>query len=427
MTHDDAGRPSRDEVLNRACFCITLERPALETALRRETSDPQLIDALLSERPHLFSNGPVFVSKEDLAAMTVVVEALEAAAETPSYQEQVTSWAPEIARRDFGPRGAFMGYDFHLGDDGPRLIEINTNAGGAFLNAALGSAQRACCGGTVSAGGGDLAARFGDRTAAMFAREWRRQRTSGTLSTLAIVDDDPEAQPLLPEFRLAQAVLERHGIRVVLADPRELAARAGALWHGETKIDLVYNRLVDFALEQPAHAALRAAYVNGDVVVTPNPHVHAVLADKRNLTLLSDPAALRRFDVGEKAVEILEASVPRTVIVTPDRAEALWADRRNLFFKPARGYGSKATYSGAKLTKRVWSEIVAGEYVAQDFAPPGQRRVVRDGVPIDLKVDVRLYTYEGAVLLVAARLYQGQTTNMRTPGGGFAPVLETAD
>ncbi len=27
------------------------------------------------------------------------------------------------------------------------------------------------------------------------------------------------------------------------------------------------------------------------------------------------------------------------------------------------------------------------------------------------------------VLLVAARLYQGQTTNFRTLGGGFAPVF----
>jgi hypothetical protein len=27
------------------------------------------------------------------------------------------------------------------------------------------------------------------------------------------------------------------------------------------------------------------------------------------------------------------------------------------------------------------------------------------------------------VLLLAARLYQGQTTNFRTPGGGFAPVV----
>jgi hypothetical protein len=38
-----------------------------------------------------------------------------------------------------------MGYDFHLSPDGPRLIEINTNAGGAFLNAALARAHHACC------------------------------------------------------------------------------------------------------------------------------------------------------------------------------------------------------------------------------------------------------------------------------------------
>ena len=41
--------------------------------------------------------------------------------------------------------GVFMGYDFHLAADGPKLIEINTNAGGAFLNALLAKAQRACC------------------------------------------------------------------------------------------------------------------------------------------------------------------------------------------------------------------------------------------------------------------------------------------
>jgi hypothetical protein len=41
-----------------------------------------------------------------------------------------------------------------------------------------------------------------------------------------------------------------------------------------------------------------------------------------------------------------------------------------------------------------------------------------------LKFDVRDYAYDGAVQWVAARLYQGQTTNFRTPGGGFAPVYE---
>jgi len=45
------------------------------------------------------------------------------------------AWAPEISQHEFGPRGALMGYDFHLGSGPPCLIEINTNAGGAFLNA----------------------------------------------------------------------------------------------------------------------------------------------------------------------------------------------------------------------------------------------------------------------------------------------------
>jgi len=35
---------------------------------------------------------------------------------------------------------------------------------------------------------------------------------------------------------------------------------------------------------------------------------------------------------------------------------------------------------------------------------------------------VRCYVYEGQVQLLIARLYQGQTTNFRTAGGGFALV-----
>ena len=41
-----------------------------------------------------------------------------------------------------------------------------------------------------------------------------------------------------------------------------------------------------------------------------------------------------------------------------------------------------------------------------------------------LKFDLRDYVYDGQVQWVAARLYQGQTTNFLTPGGGFAPVYE---
>jgi hypothetical protein len=71
----------------------------------------------------------------------------------------------------------------------------------------------------------------------------------------------------------------------------------------------------------------------------------------------------------------------------------------------------------------VFGEIVQGDYVAQKLAPPGERAVCLAGAePVSLKYDVRCYVYAGKIQLVVARLYQGQTTNLRTLGGGFALV-----
>jgi hypothetical protein len=181
---------------------------------------------------------------------------------------------------------------------------------------------------------------------------------------------------------------------------------------------------VDFSLQEPLHTALRAAYLSGSVVVTPNPRTHALFADKRNMTLLSDGARLRGWGLEQQYLDVLSASIPTTVLVTPADADALWQNRRNLFFKPARGYGSKAAYRGDKVTRKVWSEIISGEYIAQSYAAPSTRGIKLDNVRTELKVDVRLYTFDGDVLLAGTRLYQGQTTNMRTLGGGFAPLLE---
>lgn len=110
-------------------------------------------------------------------------------------------------------------------------------------------------------------------------------------------------------------------------------------------------------------------------------------------------------------------------MVNPDNADALWKSRKDLFFKPTGGHGGKAVYRGDKLTKGVWAEIAGGGYVAQTLVRPSERMIKIDETPQRRKMDVRLYTYDGQVLLVAARLYQGQTTNFRTPGGGFAPVF----
>jgi len=48
---------------------------------------------------------------------------------------------------------------------------------------------------------------------------------------------------------------------------------------------------------------------------------------------------------------------------------------------------------------------------------------LQDEVLTELKFDVRAYAYDGKIQLLAARMYSGQTTNFRTSGGGFAPVV----
>jgi hypothetical protein len=422
-----AKAPNSAERLNQGCFCITLDRAALSHHLDAEVGIPGFAAALASTHASLFSNVPVFVSQPMMAAMKSVVAAVEAATQLSGFHAAAMAWAPAVAVADFGPAGALMGYDFHITNGGPKLIEVNTNAGGAFLNHALAAAQRACCRDVRLSGGRILPSQdFAEQITAMFVAEWRLQRGTGRPSTIAIVDDDPEAQFLLPEFKLARAMLEASGIRTVIADPSALRFDGSLLWYDDLAVDLVYNRLVDFALAEDRHAALRSAYESGQVVLTPNPHNHALLADKRNLTLLSDSAALAHWGLDVQHRQSLQAAVPVTVVVNAANADALWADRRNLFFKPAGGHGSKAAYRGEKLTRNVWAGIPGGDYVAQAYSAPSSRMVVRDGEPSAFKLDVRLYTYAGSTLLAAARLYQGQTTNMRTPGGGFAPVLEIA-
>ena len=284
LTDSDAER------LNRTCFCITLDRDALCRALEREAGDSEFCKTFVRTRANLFSNVPVFLPAPALAKMHTIVAAIEAAARLPGYRSAVLSWAPKIAHADRGPLGAFMGYDFHLHDDGPRLIEVNTNAGGAFLNAWLARAQRACCAEVEHglATGDD----FEGAVLRMFNDEWLRQRNSNSLHRIAIVDDRPDDQYLYPEFVLAQQMLLKAGIDAMIADASELRYESGRLLARGEPVELVYNRLVDFALDRPEHLALRAAYADGAVVLTPNPHNHALLADKRNLTLLSDPVAL---------------------------------------------------------------------------------------------------------------------------------------
>jgi hypothetical protein len=411
------------EAMNSDCFCVSLDRDALRQAIEADPS-VQGLSALIEARcPHLFAALPVFVSRSHVDEMARVIAAVEEVAALPAYREEVLARAPGIARIDPGARGVFVGYDFHLGVR-PRLIEINTNAGGALLNGLLGRAQRACCEDVARLVSGPLPGeRLEQAIFEMFVQEWRLAGRQGFPARVAILDDSPETQFLYPEFLLFERLFRGFNVQASVLAPEQLAFEHGELRDAQGRIDLVYNRLTDFSLAEDAHAALRAAYLAGAAVVTPHPRAHALYADKRNLALLSDASRLAALGARHETIEILLHGVPRTRLVSAAIAEELWADRRRLFFKPAAGHGSKGAYRGDKLTRRVWNEIQQGGYVAQELVPPSERSI---SPGTTLKTDIRNYVYAGEVQLLAARLYQGQATNMRTPGGGFAPVLTTA-
>jgi len=412
------------EQLNTECFCVTVDAAALRHELDVDAATRGLYDRLRETHAYLFAHAPIFVSRANVSTMARLVAAVDAVVALPAYREAALSRAPEIARFEPGPLGGLLGFDFHVTPQGPRLIEINTNPGGAFLNAALARAQRACCAPVLSLLGqpGD-GADLQDALFAAFLSEWRRQRGDAPLRRVAIVDESPSSQYLYPEFLLAAELFRRRGVEATICDPGELSLGSEGLQQDGKPVDLVYNRLTDFSLGEPAHAPLREAYLAAAAVVTPHPRAHALYADKRNLALLGDAERLRQWGADPATIETLQLVIPPTRVVERAAADELWGRRRELFFKPATGFGSRAAYRGDKLTRRVWEEILSGDYVAQQFVPPSARGVQVDGRIERLKLDLRCYVHDGQLLSVAARLYQGQTTNFRTPGGGFAAVL----
>jgi hypothetical protein len=420
MKRDDAACLAA-EALNARCRCLTVDLDALRGEVEARLRAASLPADLAATHPHLFAQTPVFVSDAQARRMAQVVRAAEAAVALPAYREEMLAQSPEIARHDSGARGAFLGFDFHLAAAGPKLIEINTNAGGGFLAAMLGDAAVSCCGSLTAPGSGDGES-FGRQAVEMLDAEWRLAGRSGRPSAIAIVDATPAEQYLHPEFLLAASAFEHAARRAVIAAPGELELSGGRLLARGVPVDLVYNRLCDFALESNTCQGLRDAYLSGAAVVTPNPRAHALYADKRALALLGDEGWLRSAGLHPGMATILGETVPRTFSVHGEDGEKLWRERRGLFFKPFAGHGGRGAYRGDKLTRRVFSEILEGGYVAQALVPPSERIAALEG-DSPLKLDVRNYAYAGEVQLLAARLWRGQTTNFRSAGGGFAPVF----
>ena len=317
-------------------------------------------------------------------------------------------------------KGIFMGYDFHLQNNNenknitPKLIEINTNAGGAFLNLCLLNA-------IYKNDKNNVADKLANEFVAMFKNEFAIfSNNQKNLQTIAIVDENPSEQFLYPEFEICQKILAKNNIQTIISSPENFSIQNNNLYYNNSiKIDFVYNRLTDFYLRSNAkNNALLTAYQNDFAAISPNPKIYDLYANKNNLINLSNADFLDNLNIDNQSKNILLKHIPKILKVKNNDTEYLWKQRKNLFFKTAEGYGSKAVYRGDKLTKKVFAEIIESDaYLAQEIIPPSEHLL--KNINAVMKADFRCYCYNGKIQLVAARLYQGQTTNFRTENGGF--------
>jgi len=362
--------------------------------------------------PQAVSPYPAPVSRLQLKQMLAFMRLLYRLQRNPAYLELVEPQLPETARFDPGHDAVMMGYDFHLAEDGPKLIEVNTNAGGAMY--AYFAAHRELIGKCPPPGP------FPRRLLETFWRDW--QRFSGQPDSrpqcIVIIDEEPAGQNLFPEMECCRSLFLREGIDCEIVDPRELQASSEGVFLNGDLVDFVYNRHCDFYLESDEMAGLRSAYLAGRVCLSPNPRAYGLLADKRRMILWSDLATMRACGLSGTELELMGQVVPHSRLLADLDLEQTWAGRKRNIFKPVGRYGGKGVLAGRSMSRTRFAAMPPEGTLVQELVPPS----LTPGGDEEFKTDYRVYAYRDRAIGIAARLYRGQVTNLQTPGGGFARV-----
>jgi len=291
-----------------------------------------------------------------------------------------------------------MGYDFHLTADGPKLIEVNNNAGGIYRRAGHWLAQPDA----------QFAERLEERLLSMFPAAWRR---------IAIMDESIHEQFMYPEMLAYARLLEADGRKVWLCDPAEIGEGPDGLYMGSERLDVIYNRHTDFYLETEALTHVRRAYLAGRVALNPHPRSYALTGDKSRMVDWWRPGLLEGC-VKPAIVELIRDVTPEThLLVEVDRDE-VWGSRNQWMFKPTARHGGKGVLGGRNISRKRFDELPLAETVVQQFVPPSE-------VEIDdatFKLDVRLYMHGERLMALAGRVWRGQLTNFREPGSGWVSL-----
>ncbi|MFC1626186.1 hypothetical protein ACFL19_00635 [Pseudomonadota bacterium] len=347
----------------------------------------------------LASEAPITIPQADFIAMFEFAKSVFRLKQNRTYVEKLESILPEAARIRPDAPGILMGFDFHLTAEGPKLIEINNNAGGLYIGNGKWLPQPDIA---------EFESSFESRVLDMFPATWR---------TIAIVDENIEQQFMYPEMQAYGKLLESDGRKVFLASPEDIEKREGGLYINSVRIDAIYNRHTDFYLESSAMRHIKMAYLAGQVQINPHPRSYALLGDKSRM---SDwwHQGLLEGTISSDEIDRIRAVVPETHLMHEYDLERAWQERKSWVFKPSARHGGKGVLLGKAMSRKRFDALEIAESVMQRFVPAS--RVEINGETF--KFDVRLYTQAERLIALAGRAWQGQVTNFRTEGSGWVPL-----
>jgi hypothetical protein len=295
-----------------------------------------------------------------------------------------------------------MSYDFHLSNDNLKLIEVNTNASFLALGKFFYDSQ-----GLKNPCGQDVESKLHSD----ILQEVSYYSPKKENLKVAIVDENPSRQKLYAEFLCYRELMKSWGWSADILDSSQL----------QPGYDFIYNRDTDFYFTSARTRKLKEIFNLQTCAISPQPFEYCKLADKERMlewmnseqSFIQDPIQAQVFK------SILLQSTP----LTAETQDQIWANRKNLFIKPFRSFGSKQSYKAASISRRLFEELVQQkDLVAQEYAPAGTVSVETDEGAKEFKFDLRVYAYRSEVRSIIGRVYQGQLTNMKSPFGGFAVV-----
>lgn len=323
--------------------------------------------------------------------------------------EYLNALAPEIANkglRDPGNKSIMMSYDFHIDENGNlRLIEVNTNA--AFL--LLG--QQMYLSKNVPT---PLPFEFTD-IQKMILEELRLQNKTIANPHIAITDEAPSEQRMYIEFIAYNELFKSWGWNSEILDYKDLFKKGSP--------DFIYNRYTDFFLTDPSSQELRKRFLDQSVCLSPNPFEYLLLADKQRMIEWVSGDYMNAMPLSPEEQQLIKTVVPQCFDLTEANATKAWEQRKKLFFKPKNAFGSKQSYKGASISRKNFDEITGKDIIAQEYIPAPELIFATPQGEQSFKFDLRFYAYQDQIQMALARIYQGQVTNLRTPYGGFAPII----